>query len=137
MYKRKHLIITGLAALILGIFVGAVGFWYFTIEMPHQKAVALVKQQQDELKRMVRTGQVVMVKPDEIVLRVEKSGEPDQVGKEITCKADDQTRIQPGRQVINPNGGKIDLTKCVSVGKTVNLMVKGEKIITLHWETTL
>jgi hypothetical protein len=134
--KSKYFIIAILAALAVGIFLGAVGYWYFAIEMPHNKALALAQKQKAELESMVRTGEVVSVTPDEITIKLKESGAPeqDQVGKEITYKADENTRIQPGRQVINPQGGKIDLTKCVSVGRTVNLMAKGEKIVVLHWD---
>lgn len=136
MQTKKLLIFTYISAVVIGIFAGALGFWYITIELPHNKALAEAERQREELERMVRTGEVISVTSDEITINVKESGEPDKdlVGKEITYLADEKTRIQPGRQVINPRGGKIDLTKCLSVGKTVNLMVKGEKIVVLHWD---
>lgn len=135
MYEKKSLIITSLASLIIGLLLGSTGFWYCTVELPHKKAVALAKQQQEELNSMLRIGQVLSVKPDEFILRIEEGGVPGQVGKEVTYKIDSGTKIQKGPYIINPHGEMPDLTKIISVGKTLRLLVKGDKIVTLHWDT--
>lgn len=138
MFEKKHLLAVGVIAAFFGIFVGAVGHWYLAVKVPRDRAHALAKKQQEEMNRMVRSGEVISVGQDEIKVLVEKSGDPELVGKEVVFRIDSGTTIQQGTELLNPNqqGEKVDLAKYIVPGKKVNVLARDDRALAVHWEAT-
>lgn len=142
---RKGLLVLSLAGTILvsgGI--GAFTDHYFSITRPQQVAMAAAKIQQEQMNKMVRSGSLINVSKDEILVKVENSGDPDLVGKEITFKIDPSTTIQHGSEMLSPNqkGEKVDIEKYIAPGKQVDVLArdldgqdrnKVEGAVVVHW----
>lgn len=135
--KKPFLYILLSVVFIAGIGIGVLGHWYFSEELPRDRAMAEAKRQQEEMNRMVRSGIVTAVKPDEITIKVENSGDPAvEAGQEITLKVDVSTTLQEGMNVLNsPGQGELfDLNKIIKSGMRVDILDRNGRAIALHWE---
>ncbi|OAT83683.1 hypothetical protein A6M21_07555 [Desulfotomaculum copahuensis] len=120
-------------SLLAGAALGAGGHWYFADHLPKVRMMAMAKEQQEQLNKMVRSGDVVSVKPDEITIKVTHSGDPQFNGKTITVKTDQYTSVQAGMDFISKPGQATDLTKYLKPGIHVDLLVNGNKAVAVHW----
>jgi len=118
---------------IAGIVLGAGGMYYAKIVMPEKKVKMIAEKQQEELNRMVRSGEVVSVYPDQLTMKVENSGENTLEGRELTIKIDERTKVQEGMRLLNKTGEVIDLTKRLKPGQKVDVMERDGRAVTVHW----
>ena len=133
--SKKVAAVLIVAALLLGSAAGAAGYWYFKVQAPRAKLMEMAKRQQEEMNKMVRSGEVVSVKPDEIDLKVERSGDPDvAAGTELKLKTDGMTTVQEGMNILSKPGQPLDLTKHLKPGTKVDVLVSGDKAVAVHWE---
>lgn len=124
---------------IVGVGLGVLGYWFLADKLPQNRAIAEAKKQQEELNRMVRFGLITAVKPDEITIKVERSGDSAvQAGKEYTIKVDAGTAIQEGMSLINRpgQGSAPDMTKLIKAGMKVDVLEKNGRAVALHWENS-
>ncbi|MCG9969613.1 hypothetical protein L9W92_16540 [Pelotomaculum terephthalicicum JT] len=142
---NKSKILLMLSCFILGIGVGIVSYWYFGFKAPADRARAVAKAQQEQMNRMVRSGSLINVTKDEILVRVENSGDPELVGKDILFRVNPDATIQQGSKILfpNPKGEKVDLETYISPGKKVKVMArdidgedrtKVESAVVICWE---
>ncbi|QGP94137.1 hypothetical protein MGLY_35620 (plasmid) [Neomoorella glycerini] len=122
------------AAFVIGAITGAGGMYYGKIVLPMRKAEAMARQQREEFDRMIRRGEVTGVKPGELTVKVEKSGDPAIVGRVITVQLDERTSYQEGMGFLNLMGEEIDATRYLKPGMKVDLLVKDGKALAVHWE---
>lgn len=129
---------------VAGVGMGGVGHWFFKDKLPRDRAMAAAKTQQEQMNKMVRSGSLINVSKDEILVKVENSGDPDLVGKEIAFKMDPSTTIQHGSEMLSPNqkGEKVDIEKYIAPGKQVDVLArdldgqdrnKVQGAVAIHW----
>jgi len=146
MNKSNSKVLLMLACFILGVGTGILSYWYFGFKAPANKAMAIAKARQEQMNKAVRSGKLVSIGDDGIVVSVERSGDPDLVGKEVLFKIEPDTTIQQGLEIIVPKqkGEKVDLGKYISPGKEVNVLARaldgadGNKLegaVAIHWST--
>ncbi|SFR06945.1 hypothetical protein [Desulfoscipio geothermicus] len=133
---RKTILIA-ILTFIVGTFSGVCGHWYFTDYMPEVKLKKAATEHQEKLNQMVRSGKVLAVKPNELTIKVENSGDKEFEGKEITIKIDSNTTIQEGMDILSKPGTAFDLTSKLKKGMYVDLMVEEDKALAIHWESPL
>ncbi|HHW44114.1 MAG TPA: hypothetical protein GXX25_09985 [Desulfotomaculum sp.] len=135
LYLRKSVLaVIVIASLIVGAGLGAGGHWYLADHRPKVKMMEMAKKQQEQLNKMVRSGEVTDVKPDEITLKVQRSGDPQFEGKAITVKTDRYTNVQEGMNFVSKPGQATDLSRYLKPGMQVDLLVNGDKALAVHWE---
>ncbi len=129
--SKKAVVLLIVFALLIG---GGVGFWggkYYYIDRPEKLAMEEVKQQQRELDSMVRHGEVVSVKSNEVTLNVTQSGDKAKEGKTITVTIDSDTNVQNGAELLkNP----VDLTKYLKPGTVIDVLERDNKALAIYWE---
>ncbi|GAB6274760.1 MAG: hypothetical protein STSR0004_16250 [Peptococcaceae bacterium] len=101
----------------------------FVIRDAQQEAAA---KQKEEMEKLVRTGKIVSVSPEEIKLKVEKGG--GDIGKTVTLKTTEYSNIQIDMTFVSSPGKKINLKDWFKNGDNVNALVKDERILALHRE---
>lgn len=107
----------------MGTFFGVFIHWLFVDHMPKVKMTELAGQRQEEMNKMVRSCKLTDVKPEELTITVEKSGDPSvETGKEITLKVDAGTTIQEGTNMLNQQGQVVDATKYLKPGMKVDVL---------------
>ncbi len=126
-------IIVGIITFIIGIGIGASGHWYFTDHLPEARIEQAALDHQKEINQMYRAGKVLDVKPNEITIKVENSGDEAEEGKEITVTTDADTSIQEGMEFLSTPGQTYDLTTRLEEGMQVDLMVQDGKALAVHW----
>ena len=131
----KKTVVIIILSLVVGALLGACGHWYFTDYIQQVKLDKAAMAQQEKLNQMVRTGKVVNVKPNELTLKVEISGDKKLEGKEITVKTNKDTSIQEDSNFLSEPGTAFDLTSKLKKGMNVNLMVQGENAVAVYWES--
>jgi len=67
---NKSKILLMLSCFILGISVGILSYWYFGFKAPADRARAVAKAQQEQMNKMVRSGSLINIARDEILVRV-------------------------------------------------------------------
>lgn len=92
----------------------------------------VAKKQKEDMEKLVRTGKVVSVSPEEIQVNVEKGG--GDIGKTITLKITEYSNIQIGMTFVNSPGKKVNLKEWLKEGDNVNALVKDGRILSLHRE---
>lgn len=132
---KKTLIVASLS-LVIGLGCGVLGHWYFTDHLPQIKLKKEAIEHQAKLNQMVRSGEVLAVKKDELTIKVENNADEELNGKEITVKTNPDTSIQEGMDFLSEPGEPFDLTSKLKVGMTVDLMVEGDTALAVHWPKT-
>ncbi len=131
--SRKLLTLLIIAVFIAGAGMGVLGHWYFADQLPRVRMTETVKKQQEQLNKMVRSGEVKEVKPDELTVNVTEAGDPQYKGKTITVKTDQYTSVQNGMDFVSKPGQPTDLTQHIKPGMHVDLLVNGDKAAAIHW----
>lgn len=134
---RKGIVISSMVlSFAFGGVIGVFGSYYFNITRPQQVAMSQAKKQADEINKMSRHGTVLYVKPDQLTVLVEKSGDPAYQGKTVTLATDYKTVIQEGGKLLsNPSGNSnmaVDLTTCLKPGMTINILAHGDKAMDIE-----
>jgi len=131
---RKPIVAVLIAnSLLIGVAFGGFGMYYVKFIAPHNKVQAIVQKQQKELEKSVRSGEVLNVKPEELTMKVESSGESSLIGKELVVKVDDQTTFQAGMNLLNKPGEAVDMTKHLKPGQKVDVMERDGLAAAVHW----
>lgn len=143
MGKRMAVILVSMT-LVVGVGLGVLGHWFFAEKLPRDRAMAAAKKQQEEMNKMVRSGEVVSVSKSDVTVKVQNSGDQDLLDKVISFRVDPNTTIQQGSELLNPNrqGDKIDITKYLVKGTRVDVLGrdiegedrnKTEAAVAIHW----
>lgn len=127
------MLVVGLIAFCLGVGAGWYGAWYQYVKRPvvlHQQEM---EKQQQEIEKMTRRGEVKKVSENSITVNVTAGG--DDVGKTLTYAVTSTTRVQVGSQIVGGGdigGSPVDVTKYISPGDFVHLMVKDGQIVSMY-----
>lgn len=90
------------------------------------------KKQSEEMKKLVRTGKVISVSPEEIKMKVEKGG--GDIGKTIALRTTEYTNVQIGMAFVNRPGDKTNLKAWFKNGDNINALVKDDRILVIQRE---
>jgi hypothetical protein len=133
MYIRKNVLALSIVlSLLVGVAAGFGGGYYKYVSFPKKQAVETARKQQEELQKMVRSGEAVAVDPDKITVKVEKGG--GDVGQTITARTNEYTSVQVGMGFVSRPGEKLDLTKWFKAGDQVDVLYKDGQALALHRE---
>lgn len=133
--RKKVLAAVAVFSVLAGISLGVLGHWLFTEKLPRDRAMAVAKKQQEEMNRMMRSGEVTDVKPDGITLKVNRSGDPAvEVGTELTLRVDAGTTVQEGMNMLKRPGQEVDVTRYVKRGMKVDVLERDGRALVVHWE---
>jgi hypothetical protein len=128
----KKLMLAVIFVLTLGLGFGG-GFYagyYKYVKQPQIVAQEQAKKQQAELNKMVRHGEVLDVKPDEVTVKVQKGG--GDIGKTITATINQYTSVQIGMNFVNKPDEVTDLTKYFQKGDSIDMLYKDGQAMALH-----
>lgn len=117
-------------ALITGIFSGAGGMYYRINIYPEQQVQRMLEKQETQMREMVRSGEVIDVKTDEIKIKVEQSSKESLKGKELAVKINKDTTVQEGMKILE----NVDIANRLKPGMRVNVMEKNGTALVVHWE---
>lgn len=118
----------------VGSFFGVFIHWLFVDHMPQVRMMEMAKKQQEEMNRMVRFGNVTAVKPTEITVSIERSGDPKvKRGSVVAYKTDNMTTLQEGSNPISKPEQSADLTQYIKPGMHVDVLDKGGMAIAVNW----
>ncbi|RJO62762.1 MAG: hypothetical protein C4542_02040 [Dehalococcoidia bacterium] len=131
---RTRIVLLIIAAAVIGACLGVLGHWYFTDIAPAKKTKIIAQKQMEQMKKMVRTGEVTDVTSDSVTLEVKKSGDDSLIGQKLTFKIGKTTTVQAGMNVLNRPDEAIDLGRYVKAGMTVDVLAEGDRALAVHWE---
>ncbi|MFU0783786.1 MAG: DUF5666 domain-containing protein [Thermoanaerobacterium thermosaccharolyticum] len=128
--KKLVLVLAFILTLGLGFGGGFYAGYYKYVKQPQIAAQEQAKKQQAELNKMVRHGEVLDVKPDEVTVKVQKGG--GDIGKTITAKINQYTSVQIGMNFVNKPDETTDLTKYFQKGDSIDMIYKDGQAMALH-----
>ena len=130
---RKPLLIFAIAiSLLVGAVLGAGGMYYASQVVPEKKAQEVARQQQEELNRMLRQGEIVEVQPEEVTVKVNDGG--GNIGETVTVTTNEYTSVQVGMAFMNKPGEKTNLTEWFAVGDHIDMLVEDGQALALYQE---
>lgn len=127
------MLVVGLIAFCLGVGAGWYGAWYQYVKRPMVIQQQENEKQRQEMEKMTRRGEVRKVSGNSITVNVTAGGAD--VGKTLTYAVTPTTRVQVGSQIIGGGdigGSPVDVTKYISPGDFVHLMVKDGQIVSMY-----
>jgi hypothetical protein len=130
--RRGIIALIIIVSFVVGLAAGFGGGYYHYVVGPQKEAQEMAKKQQEELNKMVRHGEVVDVKPEQITVHVTKAQL--EQGKTVTYRTNEYTSVQIGMGFVNKPNEKTDLTKWFQKGDQVDLLVKNGQVMALHRE---
>jgi len=120
-------------SLIVGIVIGTYTLGRYIYVIGPQKAQQeAVTKHMKEMNKLVRSGKIVSITPENFSIKVEKGG--GDIGKTITLRTTEYTTVQVAMKFLNNSGEKIDLTKWFKVNDDVDALVKDDRVLALHRE---
>lgn len=128
----KKQILIGALILVFGVGIGFSGGWFKFAKWPEQQAQKLAREQQEQMDKMVRSGETTFVQADAISVKVEKGG--GDIGQTMKYRINEFTKIQIGTGFVNNAGEKADLTQWFKEGEYVNLLVSDGQAVLIHRE---
>ncbi len=130
--RKPLLIFATIFSLLIGVILGAGGMYYASQVVPEKKAQEVARQQQEKLNRMLRQGEIVKVKPDEVTVKVNDGG--GDIGETVTVITNEYTSVQVGMAFMNKPGEKTNLTEWFAVGAHIDMLVEDGQALALYQE---
>lgn len=130
--RKPLLIFATIFSLLIGVILGAGGMYYASQVVPEKKAQEVARQQQEKLNRMLRQGEIVKVKPDEVTVKVNDGG--GDIGETVTVITNEYTSVQVGMAFMNKPGEKTNLTEWFAVGDHIDMLVEDGQALALYQE---
>ncbi|WP_027718094.1 hypothetical protein [Desulfovirgula thermocuniculi] len=130
--RKGILALVVIASLLVGAAAGFGGGYCKYVYVPKKQAMEMARKQEEELNKMVRHGEALEVKPEEITIKVEKGG--GDIGQNITARVNEYTTVQVGMGFVSRPGEKPDLTKWFKPGDKVDMLYRDGQALALHRE---
>lgn len=127
------MLVVGLIAFCIGVGAGWYGAWHQYVKRPAVLQQKENEEQQKEIEKMTRRGDVKKVSANSVTLNITAGGED--VGKTLTYAVTSTTRVQIGSAIVGGGdigGSPVDVTKYISPGDFVHLMVKDGQIVSMY-----